>query len=91
MSTLSQVRQLLKRTFRKEPPPPVPLAHRQLVIGLGAMKSGTTWLSDYLGSHPQFFHSPIKEMNVFANLSPTNPAYPNFLYKPGDAYRLWRM
>lgn len=91
MSTLSQVRQLLKRTFRKEPPPPVPLAHRQLVIGLGAMKSGTTWLSDYLGSHPQFFHSPIKEMNVFANLYPTNPAYPNFLYKPGDAYRLWRM
>jgi hypothetical protein len=91
MSTMSEVRQLLRRTFRKEPPPTVPLAHRQLVIGLGAMKSGTTWLSDYLGSHPQFFHSPIKEMNVFANLYPANPAYPKFLYQPGDAYRLWRM
>lgn len=91
MSALPQMRQLLKRMFRKELPPPVPLAHRQLVIGLGAMKSGTTWLSDYLASHPQFFHSPIKEMNVFANLYPTNPSYPGYLYKPGDAYRLWRM
>ena len=91
MSALPQMRQLLKRMFRKELPPPVPLAHRQLVIGLGAMKSGTTWLSDYLASHPQFFHSPIKEMNVFANLYPTNPSYPAYLYKPGDAYRLWRM
>ena len=91
MSALPQIRQLLKRMFRKELPPPVPLAHRQLVIGLGAMKSGTTWLSDYLASHPQFFHSPIKEMNVFANLYPTNPSYPGYLYKPGDAYRLWRM
>ena len=91
MSTFTQVRQLLKRTFRKQPPPPFPLAHRQLVIGLGAMKSGTTWLSDYLGSHPQFFHSPIKEMNTFANLYPTNSVYPSFFYRPGDAYRLWRM
>ena len=91
MSALPQMRQLLKRMFRKELPPSVPLAHRQLVIGLGAMKSGTTWLSDYLASHPQFFHSPIKEMNVFANLYPTNPSYPGYLYKPGDAYRLWRM
>lgn len=81
----------LKRLFRKEPPPPLPLEQRQLVIGLGAMKSGTTWLSDYLGSHPAFFHSPIKEMNSFAVLFPENSFYPDYIYKPGDAYRLWRM
>lgn len=83
--------QRLKRLFRKEPPPSLPLAQRQLVIGLGAMKSGTTWLSDYLGSHPAFFHSPIKEMNAFAALFPENSCYPGYIYKPGEAYRLWRM
>ena len=29
------------------------LRQRRLVIGLGAMKCGTTWLSDYLGRHPE--------------------------------------
>lgn len=85
------IRKRLKRLFRKEPPPSLPLAHRQLVIGLGAMKSGTTWLSDYLGSHPAFFHSPIKEMNAFSALYPENTCYPGYIYKPGEAYRLWRM
>jgi len=82
---------MLKRTLRPDPPPPVPLQHRQLVIGLGAMKSGTTWLSDYLGGHPAFFHSPIKEMNAFASLYPDNNLYPGYVYKPGHAYRVWRM
>lgn len=91
MLNFSRLRRLLKRTVGNEPPPPLPLARRQLVIGLGAMKSGTTWLSDYLSTHPQFFHSPIKEMNAFANLYPLNPAFPAYLYKPGEAYRLWRM
>lgn len=91
MTNLIPFRHQFKRLLRKQPPAPVPLAQRQLVIGLGAMKSGTTWLSDYLGSHPEFFHSPIKEMNAFASLFPENPAYPDYLYKPGEAYRLWRM
>ena len=91
MSVLNRLRSTFKRTLRPDPPPPVPLQRRQLVIGLGAMKSGTTWLSDYLGGHPAFFHSPIKEMNAFANLYPDNPVYPGYIYKPGDAYRIWRM
>lgn len=86
------LRLLAKRLVRGQPPPPpLPLAQRQLVLGLGAMKCGTTWLSDYLGSHPQFFHSPIKEMNAFASLFPENPLYPSYIYKPGNAYRIWRM
>lgn len=86
------LRSLLKRLMSGKPsPPPLPLAQRQLVIGLGAMKSGTTWLSDYLGGHPQFFHSPIKEMNAFATLFPDNPEYPGYIYRPGHSYRIWRM
>lgn len=86
------LRSVIKRVVRGKPaPPPLPLAQRQLVLGLGAMKSGTTWLSDYLGGHPHFFHSPIKEMNAFASLYPDNPLYPGYIYKPGNAYRIWRM
>ena len=85
------IRRLYNRALPKRTPAFVPLEKRRLVIGLGAMKSGTTWLSDYLGSHPQFFHSPIKEMNAFASLFPNNPALPGFAYKHGEAYRLWRM
>ena len=91
MTSFAPIRKLLKRIVGKEPAPFLPLQQRQLVIGLGAMKSGTTWLSDYLGSHPEFFHSPIKEMNAFAALFPENPCYPSYIYKPGEAYRLWRM
>ena len=61
------------------------LRQRRLVIGLGAMKSGTTWLSDYLATHPGFFHSPIKEMNIF------NRRWPNPFDQDGPAFRLWRM
>ena len=91
MTGFSRLRRLIKRSLGQQPPPPVPMTCRQLVIGLGAMKSGTTWLSDYLGSHPQFFHSPIKEMNAFSTLYPDNPLYPSYIYKPGETYRLWRM
>jgi hypothetical protein len=56
-----------------------------MVIGLGAMKSGTTWLSDYLGSLPGFLHSPVKEMNVF-NLFAANP-----FCRRDEGYRLLRM
>jgi hypothetical protein len=91
LTSIVPVRRLFDRVLRRQTPPFVSLEKRQLVIGLGAMKSGTTWLSDYLGSHPQFFHSPIKEMNAFASLFPENPALPGFSYKHGEAYRLWRM
>jgi hypothetical protein len=36
-----------------------------LVVGLGAMKSGTSWLSRYLKTLRGFLRSPVKEMNVF--------------------------
>ena len=88
---MTPLRSALKTLLRRQKVAPVPLSDRQLVIGLGAMKSGTTWLSDYLGSHPDFFHSPIKEMNTFASLFPDNPRYPDYIYRPGESYRLWRM
>ncbi|MBC2844482.1 sulfotransferase domain-containing protein [Winogradskyella flava] len=34
---------------------------------IGAMKSGTTSLHDYLGKHPQIFTSKVKEIHYFAN------------------------
>jgi len=91
MSYSKGIREIVARVFARKRSVPLSLDRRQLVIGLGAMKSGTTWLSDYLGAHPQFFHSPIKEMNTFASLYPYNPAYPSYAYKSGGAYRLWRM
>lgn len=42
-----------------------PLADKRLLIGLGAQKSGTTWVSDYLHSHPDVFMSPLKELHYF--------------------------
>lgn len=61
------------------------LRRRRLVIGLGAMKSGSTWLADYLSTHPEVFISPIKEMNIF------NRRHPNPFQDDGPAFRLWRM
>lgn len=55
------------------------------------MKSGTTWLSNYLESHPHFFLSPVKEMNAFNVLFPQNPDYPDYHYGPTDDILLWRM
>lgn len=42
-----------------------PLAGKRLLIGIGAQKSGTTWLSDHLRQNPQVFMSPIKELHYF--------------------------
>lgn len=61
------------------------MRQRQLVVGLGSMKSGTTWLSAYLQSHPEFLHSPVKEMNVF------NQIFPNPFNDSWEDYRLLRM
>ena len=41
------------------------ISKKTMLIGLGAQKSGTTWLYEYLYSHPQIYLSPIKEMHVF--------------------------
>ncbi len=58
---------------------------RTLFIGLGAMKAGTSWVSDYLSGHPDVFHSPIKEMNFFNKLD-QNP-----LSRMGRDFRMLRM
>lgn len=34
-------------------------------LGIGAQKSGTTWLAEYLYEHPDVFMSPYKEMRFF--------------------------
>lgn len=34
-------------------------------VGIGAQKSGTSWLANYLFEHPECAFSPIKEMHVF--------------------------
>lgn len=48
------------------------LEGRRMFVGLGAMKSGTSWLSVYLKSHPDVFQSPVKEMNFFNTLVPNS-------------------
>jgi hypothetical protein len=41
-------------------------------LGFGAQKSGTSWLSNYLKSHPEVLMSPIKEMAFFGNRKKPN-------------------
>lgn len=41
------------------------LEEKTMFVGIGAQKSGTTWLYNYLQSHPQVFLSPLKEMHIF--------------------------
>jgi Sulfotransferase family len=61
------------------------LRSRTLLVGLGAMKSGTSWLSEYLSGHPDFHHSSIKEVNYF------NRIYKNPYRGYGREFRLYRM
>lgn len=35
------------------------------IIGIGAQKSGTSWLSQMLGQHPKVWTSPLKEVQFF--------------------------
>ncbi len=36
-----------------------------LLLGVGAMKAGTSWLYDYLSAHPEVHFSPQKEVHYF--------------------------
>ena len=38
---------------------------KTMLIGIGAQKTGTTWLYKYLSDHPDVFMSPYKEAHVF--------------------------
>lgn len=50
----------------------VSLDGRTLFVGIGAMKTGTTWLSQYLKAHPEVYHSSLKEMNFFNTIVPNS-------------------
>jgi hypothetical protein len=39
---------------------------RRLVFGIGAQKSGTTWLASYLSGHPDIHMSPRKELHYWS-------------------------
>ena len=41
------------------------LEGKVFVLGVGAQKAGTTWLTDYLHHHGAFVMSPIKELHFF--------------------------
>lgn len=45
----------------------MPQQNPTLFLGIGAQKSGTTWLGNYFKTHPEIFMSPIKEMNFWGN------------------------
>ena len=40
-------------------------AHVTLCIGIGAQRSGTSWLGTYFKRHPSIYMSPIKELHYF--------------------------
>lgn len=44
--------------------------HRRFILGLGAQKAGTTWLSDYIRADPAFVHGPVKvkELHIWDHL-----------------------
>jgi hypothetical protein len=41
------------------------LKGKTFVLGIGAQKSGTSWLYEYLRSRPEMYVSPIKELHYF--------------------------
>lgn len=56
-------------------------------IGIGAAKSGTTWLADNLRNHPQIFVPEKKELIYFNKIMPFGDAIRNYRYeKPIDWY-----
>lgn len=42
-----------------------------MYLGVGAQKSGTTWLSGYLAGHPEVYMSALKEMHFWGNRNST--------------------
>lgn len=65
---------------------------KSFILGIGAAKCGTTWLFDYLHSHPQFTPGPQKEMHIFKNDQSKNLAK-NILNLPWHRYagRRWAL
>lgn len=56
-------------------------------IGIGAAKSGTTWLADNLRNHPEIFIPEKKELIYFNKMMPYKETTQNYRYgKPIDWY-----
>ncbi len=49
---------------------------RIFLIGVGAQKAGTTWLSFNLHKHPQVFVSPVKELHFWNSKFPVADEHP---------------
>lgn len=41
---------------------------RKFFVGIGAQKSGTSWMGNYFSKHPQIGFSPINELHYFNNI-----------------------
>ena len=50
------------------------------ILGFGAQKTGSTWVANYLKSHPQVYVSPIKEMHFFRYFD-EGGAWPNSFFE----------
>lgn len=50
-------------------------SRKPTIVGIGAQKAGTSWLSQMLSQHPQVWATPFKEIHFF-----------NHLYIPGHRY-----
>ncbi len=50
---------------RTDPTVSPPFGDLSMFVGVGAMKSGTTWLADRLDQHPEIMISPLKELHWF--------------------------
>ncbi len=56
------------------------LLDKTLFIGIGAQKTGTTWIADYLSGHNEVYFSPIKELHYF-NAKFLNKSFDNIFVK----------
>lgn len=45
--------------------PASPLKGKRFLVGLGAQRAGSTWLTHYLRAHPDVFVSGVKELHYF--------------------------
>lgn len=65
-------------------------------LGIGAQRSGTTWLYHNLRQHPEIWMPPIKELQYFNRLYPgapsplTSDSLPTRFFSRGNQNRLWR-
>ncbi|MCO4825242.1 MAG: sulfotransferase [Amylibacter sp.] len=56
------------------------LVNKTMFLGVGAQKSGTTWLSNYLAGHPEVYMSALKEMHFWGNRTST-ANWPNSAFR----------